>query len=130
LYVSLESLTYSYRDSLNKIAKSIDANASVQISGEFRRKCEIIDKLDFLIASHKSTEIKAAIINQLNQEIVENNKVLHLKDENGIHIYFHFCIPEDYVYELFVTTGNEDHVNAIKDLIKDKQFDSEEALYA
>lgn len=129
LYASLESLTYSYRDSLNKIAKSIDANASVQISGEFRRKCEIIDKLDFLIASHKSTEIKAAIISQLNQEIVENNKVLHLKDENGIHIYFHFCIPEDYVYELFVTTGNEDHVNAIKDLIKDKQFNSEEALY-
>ncbi|ADY52657.1 PHP domain protein [Pseudopedobacter saltans DSM 12145] len=129
LYASIESVAYSYLNSLKKIADKVDPTCLIEITGEFRRKCEIIDKLEFLIAGTDILQIKNVIEGSLSGELNTTENSISLKDENGINIQIHFCNKEKFAYTLFETTGAEKHVQEVLQLLTNKDFDSESTLY-
>lgn len=129
LYAAIETAAYSYRDSLSSVIKEVDLSSSVEITGEFRRKCEIIDELSFLVISLKPEEAKITIQHSFEQEINNEPEKITLKDENGINIAIHFCLPDNHAFKLFETTGSAKHVEEVKKLLSGNQFESENALY-
>ena len=129
LYAAIETAAYSYRDSLSSTIKEIDSSSSVEITGEFRRKCEIIDELSFLVISQKPEEAKIKIRHNFEQEIEDEPEKITWKDENGINIAIHFCTPDNHAFKLFETTGSSEHVEEVKKLLNGNQFESENELY-
>lgn len=132
LYAKIESLALSYKTLFKKVLLEIDSIASVIITGDFRRKCEIIDSLEFLFICNDKALISFELFNRETFELIESTSdLIAVKDKNGITIKCHICKPEDMALRLFETTGCEEHVMNLKSLFKadKKEFKSEEEIY-
>jgi DNA polymerase (family 10) len=130
LYAKIEHTALTYQKTLNDLIAKIDANSQVLLTGECRRKCEIIDELSFLICTTHFPEA----IKQINTlEGLENcqntDEEISFKDSNGIAIKCFFTTPENLGSRLFETTGCEEHVAGIKALLGQGAFETEEELY-
>lgn len=104
---------------------------SLEYTGDFRRKCEIIDGLDILIGSEVSDDIIFNI--QAADLLIKEQTTDRIATENaeGIKIYFDFCIKEDFGWKMIEKTGSSEHVNTLKRLLgnKDLQNKTEEQIY-
>jgi len=113
--------------------KSIWPTDLISFAGAYRRRCEIIEGIDFLIGSNITPEsvLKLQTIPglQLNKES-ENS--LELAAENGIKVFIRFCLPENFAYQLIMQTGNEDHISELKNRLGNQALnaDSETRIYS
>lgn len=102
------------------------------VTGEMRRKCNVVDKIEILIATDEENEVinfvKSNPVIQ-PEEIAREENILKFNSVNGININFIICKPEEFYFKLFVTTGNEAHVSSfnLKDL---ENASSEEEIYS
>lgn len=80
-------------------------NTNMTLTGEYRRRLEIIDQLDLLIA------LSAEEFSQQSGFIL--NEQHYLQSEEGINIQIHFCQEADFGRALFLSTGNAQHVEEI-----------------
>jgi DNA polymerase (family 10) len=131
LYAKLEKIALSYQNEFLKAYQKIDDKVEVIITGEFRRKCEIIDILSFLVIS-KEDDLLLEKFNEV-LEVVDTNvekKEILLQDNNGIKIQITICKPEEKGNALFNTTGSDTHIVLVKSYIESNLlFDNEEDLY-
>ncbi len=101
--------------------------------GDYRRRCEIIDGLDFLIGSGDPSGIISSIeeISSL-KVLAESPEKLETEHETGIKVLFNFCSPDTFSYNLALLTGTEGHNAELLSRLdgSDKSFDTEEQLYA
>ena len=116
LYARAEKFAESLLTSL----KAIWPTPLISFTGAYRRRCEIIEGIDLLIASTISPEslqqLKSIPELHLNR-VSENN--LELEAENGIKIFIRFCSAEDFANQLIMQTGNEDHISELKKRLND-----------
>lgn len=130
LYAKIEKTAKDYQSQFAKALKDIDKTGEVLITGAFRRKCEIIDSLTFLMVSDQPI---TSIANLFSAEIFEisiTENTIDLKDHSGLIISIYVCGLEEKAFKLFETTGCDEHVAKVKELLKGKtQFTSEEELY-
>lgn len=105
----------------------------ISFTGDFRRKCEIIDGLDVLIGSLLTTEVENAIKTIATLEVLElKNQSIEAENTNGIKIYFNFCESNDFALQLAYQTGNNTHTDELKARLKDhisEKFSAEEKVY-
>ncbi len=131
LYAKLEKIAVSYQNEFLKAYQKIDAEVEVLITGEFRRKCEIIDVLSFLVVS-KEDDLLLEKFDEIF-EVVETNvekKEILIQDNNGIKINITICKPEEKGNAVFNTTGSDTHIALVKTHLKSNLlFDNEEDLY-
>jgi len=101
-----------FAENLLNLLKAIWPTPLISFTGAYRRRYEIIEEIDLLIASAITPEslmqIKAIPELQLNTE--SENK-FELEAANGIKIVISFCSPEDFAYQLIMQTGNEEHTS-------------------
>jgi len=128
LYASVENLAGTYLQEFKNILQKTDLEAEVIITGEFRRKCEIIDSLDFLIIADKK-EILIEYLSQSNTDITIENDIIGFKDHNGLNIKCIFTTKENKAMGLFESTGSSEHVKKVKTLLKGASFDTEQDIY-
>lgn len=105
-YASLEKFALNLVETL----KEAHGTQLVSLTGEMRRKCEIINTVEIIIAAEESLKIKE----------VENNF--------GISIKKIFCSEQDYYKTLFETTATENHLSKIS-YPYNKTYTSEEEIY-
>lgn len=131
LYARIEKITQDYQSLLQTIALKHDPSAKVIITGEFRRKCEIIDELSFLVITNEFTKTFKNFIETIEIGDIEHPDIdSGFKDNNGINLKCFFSTPAGAAYKLFETTGSEKHLDLVKPLLKNKIFfNSEEELY-
>ncbi len=104
---------------------------AVAITGSYRRRMEILDKIEILVAANDHIPVIAffgshpQILTRLDHL---NNGSLHFKAEIGIEIVLISCKPHDFHLKLFETTGSDSHISELT--IPDQKFESEEAIYA
>jgi DNA polymerase (family 10) len=108
------------------IKKQLPDN-QVSLTGEIRRKCEILTKIELIIDCDK------AIVPKLIEALEGEGRLIndHLYDFTtlqGIVIDIHITKPEEFIYNLYLTTGVDSHIDAIGEL-SSKEYASEEALY-
>ncbi|MGN6398032.1 MAG: helix-hairpin-helix domain-containing protein [Mucilaginibacter sp.] len=112
--------------------KDIFPGALIDFAGEFRRRCEIIEKLIIVLGSRDEdiafhTVQQSAIITDVQ---TENNRVTG-KMEGGLAVEI-VCVEKRYYYqELFMQTGDDEHVKAILSRAGNTidQPESEELIY-
>lgn len=130
LYARIERIALEYQKIFSSIISKTDIHSKVFITGEFRRKCEIINELNFLIST---TNFQDAIKHIITLEGLQNCEAsetdISFKDSNGISIKCFFSVHENLGSRLFETTGSEKHVQEIKSLLKKEDFKTEEELY-
>jgi DNA polymerase (family 10) len=118
---------------LLKQLKALTGENQVELCGEFRRRCEIINELVFVIGTGKITgainEIQSA---GLFGETAVSESTISGKTENGIAVRICMVSEADFYTEVFKQTGDEEHVSSVLARIGDSTWlpDSEEALYA
>lgn len=130
LYAKIEKLAQVYLTLLQQNLKGIEAE--VLITGEFRRKCEIIDSLDYLVVGQNVNPALSELVNQVEtSSFTATDNGFLLKDMNGVTIQIITCLPEEKGNALLKSTGSLDHVALVSNLLpQDGKFKSEEELYA
>jgi len=130
LYARIEPTALEYQKVFSSLISKTDENAKVFITGEFRRKCEIIDELSFLISTTNFPEAIEHFISLEGLENYQNSETeISFKDPTGIAIKCFLSAPENSGFRLFETTGCDKHVNDIKALLSQNSFTTEEELY-
>ncbi|HWZ14863.1 MAG TPA: helix-hairpin-helix domain-containing protein [Mucilaginibacter sp.] len=112
--------------------KTVFPGALIEFAGSFRRYCEIISELTIVLGS-RDQEI--AFNTLLHSEIIQNinSAANHITGEfkNGLLVDI-ICVEKRYFYkELFLQTGDDEHVQAIlerTDNVPD-QPENEELIY-
>jgi DNA polymerase (family 10) len=132
LYAKVEKLVESYLNKFKKIIQAIDDNASAEITGAFRRKCEIIEELEFLLISDDVNLLSKITLNALEFEVIyQDVDLLHLKDENGINLKLWSSSSAKAGLKLLETTGCPAHVEKVKTYLKsDTDFLNEAEIYS
>ncbi len=129
LYAQIEDEACTLQDQL----KAVFEGALIEFGGEFRRKCEIINELILVLGSR---EPEIAINTILTSEFIgnmkdEGNGYISGGLENGLKVSI-YCVEKKFFYkELFVKTGDEEHVSIILEGIDEwlDQPESEEFVY-
>ncbi|OAQ42155.1 DNA polymerase IV [Pedobacter psychrophilus] len=131
LYAKIEAFAHKYQNDFLQEFRKTDSAVEVIITGEFRRKCEIIDVLSFLIVSNDGD----ILLNQLPKVLdliepkLEKNEII-FHDNNGLKIHIITCKQEEKGNALFNTTGSEAHISLVKNHLKSNLlFDNEVELY-
>ena len=127
LYAKVEKLA---EDLLNLIKKELNTEY-IYFTGQFRRKCEIIDSLDFLILGQASEAIiENLIVNGLENAEFSGNEI-KCNTESGLNIQFSFCNEEELGKELIIKTGSEEHSKSLLSILggANLQNKTEEQIY-
>ena len=132
LFAKVEKLVASYLNQFEKIIQIIDNSASAKITGAFRRKCEIIEELEFLLISDDVALLSKISLDAVEFEVINQDAdFLHIKDRNGINLKLWFSSPAKAGLKLLETTGCVAHVEKVKTYLKsDTDFLNEAEIYA
>ncbi len=127
LYASVENQAASLQQELRKLWGD-----RTILTGAYRRKCEILDRLEILAAG-VPPEVRRKAAESLGMTILEEHADrLEAEFSSGVKVRFIFCTPENYSWQLFLTTGSADHTARVISLAGSEFTDapSEEAIYA
>ena len=127
----------------NNIKKWVESNipsVKIDFAGKLRRKWDVINQLEFVIAAEnlilidktlsgfegvKKTPSKSGLFTWRGQTI----------GEEPIELVFHFSTIEKFTSTLFLKTGSQSHLNisnngtSLKKMAESNAFDSEEHIY-
>ena len=97
--------------------RSEGVGKNISLTGDIRRKSLVLEKIEILIGLEDENELFDFLKNNpLIHPSFEINKAdnrLHLETINGIKTEIIICDPAEFYYQLFLTTGNNEHVNAV-----------------
>jgi len=127
LYAHVEPIINNLFSSLALWLNQVDHHSLLGIGGQFRRCCEIIDEVSFIIGTDNA-EVDLSGFEALTFEQIVPNHFLAIT-ETGLRIRLKLVYKADFYLEWFKETGNENHVSEVLKRIKNTVFKSEEAIY-
>ncbi|WP_094570199.1 DNA polymerase/3'-5' exonuclease PolX [Mucilaginibacter xinganensis] len=112
--------------------KGVFPDALIEFAGEFRRCCEIINKLVLVLGSRDQEIAFNTLLNSdLLLDIATEKNHITGQIEHGLRVEI-VCVEKRYFYhELFTQTGNDEHIKAVFEKITDTvdQPESENLIY-
>ncbi|MCJ0742928.1 DNA polymerase/3'-5' exonuclease PolX [Pedobacter montanisoli] len=129
LYAQVESYADQLFENLALWLKDIDHDSLLGLAGDFRRKCEIIEKLELIIGS---AHIKTIFDNIASFEALSFNPdqdKFITQTESGLRIELTVVEKQDFYLEYFKLTGNEKHVADVLKLAGEASYTSETEIY-
>ena len=130
LYANVEKQAQEVVTALQNLLPS---NRKVSYTGDFRRKCEVLQSVDLLVEASVQ-ELNDYILKTSNLTIKSPNDSSLIEAQTDTGILFRF-LPTDatsFYRQLLISTGSDAHLQQLNDRLSDVQpqaFDSEEALY-
>ncbi|MGF1924515.1 MAG: helix-hairpin-helix domain-containing protein [Bacteroidia bacterium] len=131
LYAHIEPVVNALFTSLSVWLNQIDKQALLGIGGQFRRCCEIVDEVPFVIGvtqieefNAKIFEFDALVFTQTTDEYI------YATTETGLKIKIKTVNTADFYLSWFKETGSEDHVSQVLKRTTQTIFSSEEAIYS
>ncbi len=128
LYAQVEKEADDLLDQL----KGLFPGALFEFGGEFRRLCEIVSELVIVIGSRDQTlALDALLKSEILTNITANSNHINGEMPNGLLVDIVCVEKRDFYKELFLQTGNDEHVEAVMNRIADviDQPESEELIY-
>ena len=116
---------------LLQLLKKYFSDEEISFTGEFRRYCEVLDKID-LLTSAPLKEVMEMLNESPFEQLEEVENTIHAKTTAGTLFHISFSDKNSFFKNLFITTGNDLHVEEVKKRIADfdsKYFSSEEEIY-
>jgi len=110
LYAQVEATANALLLQLGKLT----GESLIELCGEFRRRCEIINELCFVIGTAKAQGIineiqTSGLLNEV--EVTEN--CISGKTENLVAVRIHCATEADFYAEVFKHTGDKEHVASV-----------------
>jgi DNA polymerase (family X) len=127
LYAKAETLNQYYVSLLGDLI----SGTQVYVAGEFRRKCEIINQLVYVIAAADIALLHQLITALPDIEILEATpQNIIFKDSNNATVNIVLCTPYALVTQLFIATGSPAHILKMSEkLYLQKNYASENEIY-
>ncbi len=121
-YASVEKMAQDLETLLLQYA------SKVSITGDMRRKCEIVELIELIVADADKPKLIAALaaLNIATQE--ETNTYWLGQTESAVPIKIYFSTTAQFYWNLYNTTGNDAHVQLAGNTTT-QNFASEEAIY-
>jgi len=131
LYAQSETLVNSLTAELALWLSQIDATPLIAVAGAYRRYCEIIEELDFVIGADAldSTVAHLPLFTTIPFEQQTTNTFTAMSPF-GLKIQLHIYPKADFPLQLFQHTGNESHVQQVLALAGNSPFTDEQDIYA
>lgn len=127
LYAKVEKQAQQF---LNILQEAFPAEQTV-VTGDFRRKAEIISALSFLTTATQEALQEAFAQNEAYSPIANEQAGLSYQDELGLTYQINSSTQEEFSLNLLLTTGSEAHIEKLNALGKPiNALASEEAIYA
>eukprot|EP01136_Pigoraptor_vietnamica_P035936 Opistho-1_new@101800 len=119
-----------YADLAKWLIHMDDNQALLGLTGDYRRFCEIIEEVTFIIGANDTQKIceNLAEFNPLSFKLIDHN-FFAAHTETGLHIKLYVVPKADFYLQYFKLTGNDAHVNAVLKLAGEGPFLSEEEIY-
>ncbi|MEO6521638.1 MAG: helix-hairpin-helix domain-containing protein [Mucilaginibacter sp.] len=128
LYARVEQLAIDMQELMQKLLPEAD----IMICGEYRRRLEIINELCFVIGTGDTDEA-IGILQQdaFLQNIRVNENIISGDTESGLLTHIHVVDIAHFNTQVFIQTGNAEHVEAVLNRIKESNLrvESEEDIY-
>jgi DNA polymerase (family 10) len=131
LYAHIEAIINQLFKDLSVWLKPFEDNGLIGIGGEFRRCCEIIDDVPFIIGTDnlaivtdKIIEFKGLVFERANEYTFTS------VTDTGLKINLLLVNKADFYLSWFKLTGNDEHVNEVLKLAGNGNYESEQAIYA
>ncbi len=129
-FAKLELIANELLDALNEF----DGLTNLSLTGAIRRKCEVLDELEYCAGIlGDENEFAAYIDDRLKPEKLEvNGTEISFYINQTIPVKIYCCSDEDFYYTLFETTASAAHLQHLKAQQRLPQaiaFDSEEDIY-
>ena len=131
LYAHVEGSIHQLYKELAVWLNKIDQHALLGIAGDFRRSLEIIEDGVFLVGTEKNEGFwqEMQSFTSLNFNPIDNYNFT-AQTETGLQIKLSVVAKEDFYFNYFKLTGNENHVNEVLKLAGNGPFTTEEEIYA
>ena len=109
LYAKIEN----FAENLLQNLKSQLSTEEIFLCGQYRRRCEIIDSLDIVIARRITSETQAILANSglVPGTVTEN--IIECETEFGIKVNLIFCSPDDLGWQIILQTGSKEHTDKL-----------------
>lgn len=106
----LLNIALKYADEISAKLKKVKTVSGFEVTGELRRKCEIISAIEFLVEIRDSSDIgKIAESFDLSIELnTGTNSGLY-----AVPVIFHFALANEYGCKLFHTTGSPEFISSL-----------------
>lgn len=131
LYAHAEGLANTLHAELLLWLSNTEAAPLLTIAGDYRRYCEIIEELDFVVGADDILCITNRIKEFATLEFVQQTAHLFVgQSPFGLKIRLHLFQKEDYYLQLFTLTGNANHVKQVRSLAGNGPFADELEIYS
>lgn len=123
-YSNLERTANQLMDVLRKIPGILEVSAS----GALRRKCEVLDEMELIVSTQdiSDTLVKLKALSFIHDASV-NSPLISGKVNGMLPLKIFVSDETEFVYNLFMQTGNPKHLEQIS--VNDKLVNSEQKIY-
>ncbi len=130
LYAHAEHLANTLSAELLLWLSNTEKAPLLTIAGDYRRYCEIIEELDFVVGAENITTVTSRIQEFTTLEFLQETENLFIaKSAFGLKIQLHLFPKADFYLQLFKLTGNTAHVEKVLELAGNGPFADEQDLY-
>ncbi|MCX2473346.1 helix-hairpin-helix domain-containing protein [Pedobacter sp. MC2016-05] len=129
LYAQVEGFANTVYAQISEWLIKVDNHSSLAFAGQFRRACEIIDELEFVIGAEQVEEVQTRLETFEPLSLIAGEDCFITTTEAGLRIKVFVVDKSDFYLEWFKLTGNTEHVEQVLKLTGDGPFKSEEAIY-
>ena len=130
-YAKLENTATNLIEETQSFFGTIDEGgmiADISFSGELRRKCEILEQIDLIVAVCDTEEFKNAFLSSdLLQEIKVDGDFIVGKVQETIPVKIFISEENDFAKNLFLQTGSQKHIKELG--IGNYELGSETEIY-
>lgn len=105
-------------------------SALLQVTGDFRRQCEVVNRLEW-VTTIEAEDLKKFFGNESTNLISESDNLLEFQADGAIHLLFHLSDKANFYEKLFGTTGSEEFMMTWKgqQLDKGSGYHDEEEIF-
>jgi len=129
LYAQVEGFANTIHDQLAEWLVKVDKHALLGFAGQYRRACEIIDELEFVIGAEQVQEVRKNLELFEPLSLIAGDEAFITTANAGLKIKIFVVDKSDFYLEWFKLTGNTEHVESVLKLAGDGPFANEEDIY-
>ncbi len=130
LYAQAEPLAIELKEQLSLWMSNLEPAALIEIVGDYRRFCEIIEDLTIVIGSDDPSKVSKQITGYSPLVFTETEQcVFEANSPFGLKIILHIVPKEAFFLNVFKRTGNPSHVSKVLELAGQGPFPTEESIY-
>ena len=130
LYAQVEGFANSLFAQISEWLITVDNHSSLGFAGQYRRACEIIDELEFVIGAENMENVQENLPLFNSLSLIAGEDAFFATTEAGLRVKIFVADKADFYLEWFKQTGNSDHVEKVLQLAGKGPFASENEIYS